>query len=105
MQDNLPNLNENMNMPSMGMPGMPMGMPGIPMGMQGMPGRPGMGKQGMPAPEMNNAQNDNGAMTAMGMGGVPGMPNMQAQHGMPGLNMTGGASKDAVQNKQDSFFC
>ena len=54
---------------------------------------------------MNNAQYDIGAMTAMGMGGVPGMPNMQAQQGMPGLNMTGGASKDAVQNKQDSFFC
>jgi hypothetical protein len=113
MQDNLPNLNEKMGMPGMpmGMPGMPMGMPGMPMGMQGMPmGMPGMPMQGMQqgmpaAPEMNNAQYDIGAMTAMGMGGVPGMPNMQAQQGIPGLNMTGGASKDAVQNKQDSFFC
>jgi hypothetical protein len=67
---------------------------------------PSMGMQGMQqAPEMNNAQYDIGAMTAMGMGGVPGMPGSQAQQGMPGLNMTGGASKNAVQNKQDSVFC
>ena len=72
---NLPNLNEKMGMPGMPM-GMPMGMPGMPMGMQGMhtmvQGMPMQGmQQGMPAPEMNNAQYDIGAMTAMGMGGVP----------------------------------